>query len=37
MATNLARAVEVARPFLRAAGFRIEGNRLVPLEDSGGS
>ncbi|SRR5258705_4719166 len=37
MATNLARAVEVARPFLRAAGFRIEGNRLVPPEDSGGS
>jgi hypothetical protein len=37
MATNLARAVEVARPFLRAAGFRIEGNRLLPPEDSGGS
>src|SRR6266705_2108562 len=37
MATNLARAVEVARPFLRAAGFRIERNRLVPPEDSGGS
>jgi hypothetical protein len=37
MAANLARAVEVARPFLRAAGFRIEGNRLVPPEDSGGS
>ena len=37
MATNLARAVEVARPFLRAAGFRIEGNRLVPPEDSGDS
>jgi hypothetical protein len=37
MATNLARAVEVARPFLQAAGFRIEGNRLVPpknLSDS---
>jgi hypothetical protein len=33
MATNLARAVEVARPFLRAAGFRIEGNRLVPPEE----
>jgi hypothetical protein len=32
MATNLARAVEVARPFLQAAGFRIEGNRLVPPE-----
>ena len=36
MAANLARAVEVARPFLRAAGFKIEGNRLVPPEDSGG-
>jgi hypothetical protein len=36
MATNLARAVEVARPFLRAAGFRIENNRLLPPEDSGG-
>lgn len=30
MATNLARAVEVARPFLRAAGFTVENNRLVP-------
>src|SRR5580765_24507 len=37
MASNLARAVEVARPFLRAAGFRIENSRLVPPEDSGGS
>jgi hypothetical protein len=37
MATNLARAVEVARPFLQAAGFRIEGNRLLPPEDSSGS
>jgi hypothetical protein len=37
MAANLAHAVEVARPFLRAAGFRIEGNRLVPPEDSSGS
>ena len=37
MATNLARAVEVARPYLRAAGFRIENNRLMPPEDSGGS
>jgi hypothetical protein len=37
MATNLAHAVEVARPFLRAAGFRIENNRLVPPEDSSGS
>ena len=32
MATNLARAVEVAVPFLQKAGFRIEGNRLVPPE-----
>jgi hypothetical protein len=30
MARNLAHAVEVARPFLRAAGFTIRGNRLVP-------
>lgn len=30
MACNLARAVEVARPYLLAAGFRIEGNQLVP-------
>jgi hypothetical protein len=30
MARNLAHAVEVARPFLRAAGFTIAGNRLVP-------
>jgi hypothetical protein len=30
MATNLARAIEVARPYLQAAGFRIENNRLVP-------
>ena len=37
MATNLARAVEVARSYLRAAGFRIENNRLMPPEDSGGS
>ena len=37
MAVNLARAVEVARPFLRAAGFKIEDNRLRPPEDSSGS
>jgi len=29
MAGNLARAVEVARPFLRAAGFTVANNRLV--------
>jgi hypothetical protein len=34
MAINLARAVEVARPFLRAAGFKIEDHRLVPPGDS---
>ncbi|MBA3735205.1 MAG: hypothetical protein H0W90_08415 [Actinobacteria bacterium] len=33
MATNLARAVEIAVPFLRKAGFRVEGNRLVPPDD----
>jgi hypothetical protein len=37
MAINLARAVEVARPFLRAARFKIEDNRLRPPEDSSGS
>jgi hypothetical protein len=37
MAGNLARAVEVARPFLQAAGFRVESNRLVPPENAGGS
>lgn len=30
MARNLAHAVEVARPFLRAAGFTIADNRLIP-------
>jgi len=30
MATNFAHAVEVARPFLRAAGFTVSNNRLVP-------
>lgn len=30
MATNLAHAVEVARPFLQAAGFTVSKNRLVP-------
>ncbi|MGB2954270.1 MAG: hypothetical protein WBB74_12895 [Gaiellaceae bacterium] len=33
MATNLAHAVEVARPFLQAAGFTIENNRLVPPDE----
>jgi len=30
MAHNLAHAVEVARPFLQAAGFTIADNKLVP-------
>ena len=30
IATNIAHAVEIARPFLQAAGFTIEHNRLVP-------
>ena len=30
IAGNLARAMETARPYLRAAGFTIEGHRLVP-------
>jgi hypothetical protein len=33
MARNLARAVEVARPFLRAAGFTVANNRLVAPPD----
>src|SRR6266487_644486 len=34
MATNLAHAVEVARPFLQAAGFTVSNNRLVPPSSS---
>lgn len=30
IATNIARAIEVARPFLQAAGFTISDNCLVP-------
>jgi hypothetical protein len=30
MASNLAHAVEIARPFLQAAGFTIAENKLVP-------
>ncbi len=37
LTAHLARAVEVARPFLQAAGFRVERNRLVPPENVGGS
>jgi len=32
MARNLARAVEIARPFLQAAGFTIADCRLVAPE-----
>jgi hypothetical protein len=35
MARNLAHAVEVARPFLQAAGFTVADNKLVPPADSG--
>lgn len=35
MALNMAHAVEVASPFLRAAGFTVEHNRLVPPKSSG--
>lgn len=34
MARNLAHAVEVARPFLQAAGFTVADNKLVPPADS---
>jgi hypothetical protein len=34
MARNLAHAIEVARPFLQAAGFTIAKNRLVPPESA---
>jgi hypothetical protein len=33
MAHNLAQAVEIARPFLQAAGFTIAENKLVPPAD----
>jgi hypothetical protein len=33
MARNLAHAVEIARPFLQAAGFTIAENKLVPPAD----
>lgn len=35
IARNLARAVEVARPFLEAAGFTIADNQLVPPGEPG--
>jgi hypothetical protein len=34
MARNVAHAVEVARPFLQAAGFTIADNKLVPPPES---
>lgn len=34
MARNLAHAVEVARPFLQAAGFTVADNKLVPPADA---
>ena len=35
MASNLARAVEIARPFLQAAGFTIADCRLVAPQEEG--
>jgi hypothetical protein len=32
IALNMARAMEVARPFLQAAGFRVRDRRLIPPE-----
>jgi len=34
MATNIAHAVEIARPYLQRAGFTIAHNRLVPPAES---
>jgi hypothetical protein len=36
IARNLARAVEIARPFLQAAGFTIRDHRLVPPDGGEG-
>jgi hypothetical protein len=36
MARNLAHAMEVARPYLQAAGFTIADNRLVPPPEHAG-
>lgn len=33
MARNLAHAIEIARPFLQAAGFTIADNKLVPPQN----
>jgi hypothetical protein len=35
IARNLAHAIDIARPFLRAAGFTIANNKLIPPNDSG--
>jgi hypothetical protein len=37
IARNLARAVEVARPYLQAAGFSIRGHELVPPDEAHGA
>jgi len=37
MARNFAHAVEVARPFLQAAGFTIADNKLIPPPESANS
>ena len=34
MASNLVRAIETVRPFLRAAGFTVRDHRLVPPESA---
>jgi hypothetical protein len=34
IARNMARAVEVARPYLQAAGFTVRGHRLVPPDEA---
>jgi len=36
IARNMARAVEVARPYLQAAGFTVRGHRLVPPDKKPG-
>jgi hypothetical protein len=36
MASNLVRAIETVRPFLRAAGFTVRDHQLVPPESERG-
>lgn len=36
MASNLVRAIEAVRPFLRAAGFTVRDHRFVPPESGSG-